>query len=711
MPRAYEFGPYRLEVDLRQLLRDDEVMALTPKAFDTLLALVRRRDRVVDKDELMKIVWPDSFVSEDSLTQSISVLRRVLGDVTNQPQFILTIPRRGYRFNAPVVEIRPAPSTGHHRAESSETSTPNNIEARPARTDRSRSWISAIVVVSALAALGLVVRALLVATPPAAGPLRFVVNPPEGVTVVTGGALSPDGRHLAFVATDASKHTKLWIRDLDASESRSLPGTEGAFRPFWSPDSRFIGFFAGAALKKVDLTGDAPLTIAKVSPTPAGGSWGAGGTILFADRLSALFSVSASGGDVTPATRLDAGARERRHRWPQFLPDGRHFLYSVISDEPDHSGTYVGLLGSPDHQRLLDGPSPAVYAPPGYLLYVRDRALMAQSFDAGRLRLVGEPVAVASQVTTPQMMNGAVISAAGGGILSFGGGAGPGRLTWFNRAGQPLAALDAPGAVSNPTLSPDQKQLLVQVQETDSTGGVWLVDLLNTAWTRVAADSSVPLWSPDGTRIAFTSAQFGGIDDIFVQPAAGGAAELLLRTAETKHVHAWSPDGRYIVYIDTNPRTKIDLWLLPTFGDRKPIPFLRTPANELQGQISPDGRWIAYASDESGVWEVYVQPFPAPGGSRRTISLGGGAEPQWRPDGRELFYLAPDHTLMAVQVTPGATWRADSPHALFRANVPDGAMPRNHYAVTADGERFVMNAVDAKTSGDPMTVVVNWTAK
>ena len=580
---VYEFGPFRVEVEGCRLLHGGDIVPLTVKAFDTLLALVRRCNRVVDKDELMQIVWPDSFVSEDSLTQSISVLRRALGDVSSQPEFIATIPRRGYRFIAPVTEIPPAEQIAFPPP----VSVVGDGEHTPSLSSMSsRNWITLSVVIAMLAGLAFVARGGVHGVPsPAAGPIRFVVNAPHDTTIVSGGVLSPDGRYLAFVAQHASDHSRIWVRALDSDGSRVLPGTDGAFRPFWSPDSRQIGFFANGKLKKVGVTGNPSQTIADVTPEPAGGTWSADGTILFADRLSALYSVSSSSGAVAPATRLDAAHREQRHRWPQFLPDGQHFLYFVVSDNPDREGTYLGSIGSAERVRVLDGSSPAVYAPPGYLLYVRDRSLLARSFDPSRARLTGGPSTIASNVAAPQMANGSVISAAQG-LLAVGGPAGTEHLTWFSRAGQALGVIDAlnVGSFRNPTLSPDQKQVLVQRLD-GSRSAVWFVDLESGARTRIVPNGSVPLWSPDGTRVAFTSGKIGGIDDIFIGSArSDGGEELLLHTPVSKHVHGWSPDGRYIVYVESNPRTKVDLWLLPMFGDRTPIPFFKHRPTRCKGR-------------------------------------------------------------------------------------------------------------------------------
>ncbi|HEV3216991.1 MAG TPA: winged helix-turn-helix domain-containing protein [Vicinamibacterales bacterium] len=704
--RQVAFGSFRLDLTKRRLWRDGRIVPLTPKVFDTLAVLVLHRDQVVEKDELMKLVWPGSFVAEDNLTHNISVLRKALGDFSDPPEFILTISRRGYRFIASVTELR---------ADSGEASAaPDTGDALEPKAKSSLGrWMGIFAAISLLAGLAILARAVLLApaAPSALGPIRFVVNAPKGTTLVTGAVLSPDARHLAFVAADRSGTRCLWASDLDSAESRVVPLTEGASRPFWSPDGQRIGFFADGKLKKVGLGGDPPQTIASVGADVAGGSWSTNGLILFAERLSALYSVSAEGGTVTSVTRLDPSAQERRHRWPQFLPDGRHFLYFVVSASPDHSGTYVGSLDSAERgARLLDGTSsPAIYAQPGYLLYVHDRMLFAQPFDLTRLQLTGRPVAIVANVSPPRISDGAVLSAAAGGVLTFGGNGNAEHLVWFSRSGQSLGAIDTPTVLRNPTFSPDQRQLLGQSDEADRAG-VWVVDLERGASTRIAADGAVPLWSPDGAHIAFTSGRTTGVDDIFVRPTAGRSEDsLLLRTMDTKHVHSWSLDGRYIVYVSTSPRQKLDLWLLPMFGDRQPIPFLQTPFNQKQGQVSPDGRWMAYASDESGAWEVYIQSFPVPGG-KRTVSVGGGTEPQWRRDGRELFYLAADDTLMAVDVKPGETWQAGRPNALFRPRLSRTEVPRNHYAVAADGQRFVIDSVSDGDNQEPMTVLVNWPA-
>jgi Tol biopolymer transport system component len=346
--------------------------------------------------------------------------------------------------------------------------------------------------------------------------------------------------------------------------------------------------------------------------------------------------------------------------------------------------------------------SASTYASPGYLLTAKDGTITAQPFDPTRQRVSGSPSLVASNV-----VNNAVMSATGGDLLAFGGASKTSKLVWLDRTGRILGAIDAPAHLHNPAFSPDLKQLMASSSDADQRG-VWVVDLERGAPTRFVPYGTSPWISPDGQRIVFTSDRFGGVSDMFARSTAGrNDEEVVLRTSENKIVNDWSPDGRYIVYVSTNPVTKKDMWLLPQFGDRKPVPYLQTPANEIQGQVSPDGRWMAYASDESGSWQVYVQTFPVPG-RKRVVSVNGGGQPRWRHDGRELFYLAADHTLMAVEVSPGESLEPGRPQALFRADVFGRLNTyRSHYTVTADGQRFL---VDSTNGNQPsVTTLVNWT--
>jgi DNA-binding winged helix-turn-helix (wHTH) protein/Tol biopolymer transport system component len=711
------FGPFRLCAATRTLTREGDSVPLTSKAFDTLLVLVRNRDRVVEKEELVKLVWPDTFVSDDSLTHSVSVLRRALGDDSGQPVYIVTIPRRGYRFTSSVHVEHSASSeyerTASVNTEETDTAAHSGREhQRPGERVgflRRQWWLAASLIV---VAIGLAISWRLGPGTSTSGPsdrtIRFVQEAPPGQVIASGAVLSPDGRHLAFVARERETgRPALWVRSLDAPHATVLPGTDGAFRPFWAPDSEALGFFADGRLKRVGLQGQPPQTLADVGYHPSGGSWSQSGVILFSERQSRLYAVPETGGEKIAVTTL-AGEREIAHQAPFFLPGGREFLYFVLGSSPDISGTYLGSLDSPERVRVLDAScSAASFAEPGYLLYVRDGSVVAHRFDRARRRLEGAPQSIAStrSETRTEMRVGA-ISASTNGILTFGGDTSMAQLTWFTRDGRNVGTIRSPSPLHNPTLSPDGRY--VAADDSGSNMSIWLVDLERGTPTRLA-EGVLPVWGPRGSDIVFTSRRVGGSSDLVHRSIMGAstAESLLLRTPQMKIGGNWTDDNSYIIYTGSDPLTKLDLWTL-SVADRKPIPFLQTPFNEMHGQVSPDGRWVAYASDESGAWEVYVQTFPAPG-AKRTISVGGGAEPQWRRDGRELYYLAPDGTLMAVALsTSGDIFDAGRPVPLFRARIPADIITfRNHYAASRDGQRFLVDAAD---DNEPINVVVNWTA-
>jgi DNA-binding winged helix-turn-helix (wHTH) protein/Tol biopolymer transport system component len=704
----YVFGPFRMDVASMQLWKGDQMVPLTPKAFDTLHVLIRHHNRLVRKEELLSAVWPHSFVSEDSLAQNITALRRSLADDHNQPQYIATVPRRGYRFIAPV-ERRALPDDNAAPVISPPAAAlPATAALAPPPTlvTPAKRSIPIPVVIATMAALiggAFVIGRAGVRTAETVAPvLNFTLDAPAGSRLASGGVLSPDGHSIAFVLQDEATGTlRIWVRALDTGVARMIAGTEGAARPFWSPDSQSLGFFATGRLKRIGINGGRAQTLASfVGLTSSGGSWSRNDEILFASYKTGLWSVAASGGKPTEVTKLDGSAFESAHRWPQFLPDGRHFLFSVVAEKPGAGGVFVGSLDSPQRVKVLDE-NAALYTAPGYLLFIRDRVLLAQAFDSESLAVTGKPVPIASDVPEPSANNNAVVSG-GPDMLTFGSTSDL-RLEWVNRAGVAQGDVKAPVGMSNPTLSYDQTRALVG-NGTD----IWLLDLDRDAPTRIIPGNT-PLLSPDGQHIAYTSARQNGIADIFVRATSGpGRDELLYHSDENKFVNDWSRDSRYLVYSSLNRETRMDLWVLPRFGDGKPLRFLATTANEFQAQISPDGRWIAYASDESGAWEIYVQSFPV-AGAKRAISVGGGSEPQWRRDGRELFYLAADGTLMAVAVGTAGDLQVSRRNPLFRTPIPiSGEMysRRNHYVPATDGQRFLMNAAAAPEG--TITMVVNW---
>lgn len=694
---VFVFGRFRLETDANRLLRDGAIV-LTGKAVDTLAALVRHRDRVVEKDELMKLVWPDAFVSDDSLTQNISMLRKALGDDSSQPQLIATIPRRGYRFiGSPVEPAEPATVGAAHAREVPLPAPAAALEtANPAW--RPLLWAAGI------AAVLLLVLVRTMDAPNAVlarRAIRFDQTAPAGTTLTSGGVLSPDGRYLAFIARhDNDGKTRLWVRPLESARARVLAGTEGAFRPFWSPDGQALAFFAGGRLKRINVAGGPAQALATVGYRPSGGTWSSNGLILYSDRMSPIYAVPASGtSQVKAVTTFDAARQEIAHYEPQFLPDGRHFLFYADSTNPDHRGTYIGALDESSTSRLLDGANTAVtYAAPGHLIFVRDQVLMAQPFDVSRLRLAGSAMPLGGELSSQSAM---LSSAAG--LLAFGGDATAQHLAWFDRAGRPINELGTLGSLHNPVFSPDQRQLVAD------NNGVWIVDLERGAPTKIA-QGTLPIWSADGTGVVFTSRRVQGATDVMLRPIMGQGNEeqLLLRSREMKLSGDWSRQDKSFVYVTSDPSTRLDIWVMPPQGAARP--FLNTTSNEMQPRLSPDGKWIAYTSDESGSWEVYVQSFPA-GGAKRAISVGGGVEAHWTKDGREIVYLTPDGTMMGVEIAIGTqALEPARPKLLFRVPLNgDITRYRNHYAATNDGQRFLVDTAD-ESSREPITVVVNWDA-
>jgi len=543
--------------------------------------------------------------------------------------------------------------------------------------------------------------------------VRFFFNPPEK-NGFGDFALSPDGLRLAFVATDASGKTLLWVRSLDSTTAQPLPGTDEADDPFWSPDSRSIGFFAGGKLKKIGASGGPAQTLCN-SRGPRGATWNRDGVIVFVPSFNeALYQVSAAGGEPTPVTTLDKSRMETSHRWPHFLPDGHHFLYTVNGGS-ESRGIYVGSLDGKEKRRLLnDVSSDGEYAPPGYLLFRRESALMAQAFDADKLQFTSNPFPIADQVGYDASTFRTFFSISQTGVLAYDSNSGKTQLAWIDRNGRQLSSVSQPSNYFRPWLSPDEKQVAVDDVDAQGNRDIWIIDLARGNPTRFTFDPAVdwlPVWSPDGSKILFASNREGDFN-LYEKPTTGAGKEvLLLKTDLSKSPTDWSADGRYILYTVNDPKTKFDLWVLPLFGDQKPFPFLQTEFNERNGRLSPDGRWMAYYSDESGGdYQIYVQSFPA-GGSKFQVSTNGGAFAAWRGDGKELYYLSPDKKLMAVDVKgAGDTFERGVPRPLFDMRVSNFTSAQARFAVTGDGQKFLVNNTIGESTSGPITVVLNWTA-
>src|SRR6202521_5001845 len=550
-------------------------------------------------------------------------------------------------------------------------------------------------------------------TPPPAEKqaVRFTVGPPKKGSFAGSGlagsllSISPDGVYLVFAADVGPSRSQLWIRSLNSPTARALPGTENASDPFWSADSRFVAFSADRKLKKIAVSGGPVETLAVVSPTI--GTWSREGVVLFIADDNSLSRVSESGGNATPVTTLDASRSETGHLWPQFLPDGKHFLYFAQSSKAENNAIYVASLDSKEKKLLLNVSSNPVYVSPGYLLFHRQGTLMAQPFDADRLQLTGEAVPIVEAVLFNPFGSGAVFSASDNGVLAYrgGGGAVPLNLVWVNRNGteQPLAA--PPHNYTFPRISPDGKRVAAGIEEGE--GQIWLYDISRDALSRLTFEGPFnvdPVWTPDGKRIAFK----GKGNRLFWQSADGGgsAEELTTGKLDLNNIpSAWSPDGQELAFLEGGAIRNI--WILP-LKDRTPHVFIASPAYESAPSFSPDGRWIVYTSTESGRSEVYVRPYPGPGGKWQ-ISTEGGTEPVWNPKGRELFYRD-GQKMMAAEYTAQPTFSAGKPRMLFQG--PYTPTPRSaaDYDVSSDGQRFLMLKATEQSPGQ-INVVLNWTAE
>ena len=583
----------------------------------------------------------------------------------------------------------------------------------PSRQQR-RPWILATALL-VVAVIALAVPYLLNPSSDSAA-VRLLVETPDNLQgSFPAMMVSPDGLQLAFTADTAEGVHVLWVRPLDSLAPRALPGTNGAFQPFWSPDSRSIGFFAGGKLKRVALSGGLPETVTDTGLRSRGGAWSQDGTIIFGHDNGEIYRVPAGVGTATPITTLDPSLQENSHRWPHFMPDGRHFLCLSRSGDPENNGIYLESLDSSDRTRVVSALSRVEYVPPGYLLFWREGALVAQPFDVNRMETSGDPFPVVGQVWYGLATAWAAFSASRD-VISYIAGSRPAAQTvWLDRNGGPIES-SAKIRGNYGRLSPDENRVaVVRIDPEVGTNDVWVHDLSRGIDTRLTFHPTYdenPVWSPDGTRIVF-SAQREGPPNLFVKLLDGSEeAQQLLASESIARPGDWSADGNYIVYHTEGVNSLVDLWVLPLDGGQKPFPFLQTEFNETQGRLSPDGRWMAYSSDESGRSEVYVQDFPG-SQTKWRISSEGGGEPQWRQDGKELFYIDLESTLMAVPLKSASTFEAGLPQALFQAPFAFSSAAlwhRNFYSATSDGQRFLAY-LEEPSQQLSAVVVLNWTAE
>lgn len=530
-------------------------------------------------------------------------------------------------------------------------------------------------------------------------------------------ALSHNGRKLVFTAINGDGSKSLWIRNLESLESKPIAGTEDAVSGFWSPDDRFLAFFTQSKLKKIQVGGGPAENLWDVSGAK-GGTWNQENTLLFAPTFTGgLYRMPAQGGKATPLTKLDAALQESSHRWPWFLPDGKHFLYVVLAAQRERCGTFVGSLDDANLKKhILNDFSRVEYVAPGYLIFSRGSTLVAQAFDVNRLELKGDTLSLGEKVGYDGYSGYAAFSTSDNGSLAFGMiDQLRTQLAWYDRSGKKTSVLGDPADYREMAFSPDESKVVLERADT-ATGNndLWIVDLVRGSFSRFTFEPSnevAALWSPDGSKIAYCSNPEGIINLYQKSATASSTPELVVASADPKYPDDWSADGKFILYESSSQKTKFDLWYVPMVGEHKPLPFLQTQFNETHGRFSPDGKWIAFSSDESGRSEIYLRRFP-PSGDNWQISTEGGDQVQWRKDGKELIYLSADKKLMTVPFTSGDSPKLGVPHALFSTLVYPNSLVdnRNQYVTSADGNRFLFIEKVDPTNTAPIEMILNWPA-
>ncbi len=535
--------------------------------------------------------------------------------------------------------------------------------------------------------------------------IRFTVPAPEG-TVINESVVSPDGRVIAFTTTGGDNNV-LWVRRLDEVLGQPVQGTDDAAFPFWSPDSRHIAFFADGKLKKVEPFGGFPVIICD-APDGAGGSWNAEGEIILS-ASGGIHRVSAAGGTLRQVTFPDASRKENSHRWPSFLPDGKHFLFVIIHVFDEDNTTYIGSVDDTSRTALITSEANVVFAYPSNILFLRNRTLMSQAFDPAAKMLIGDPRPMMVNVGFVPRLALGDFSYSKAGILTTGGGRSVNRqYGWFDRSGKQSGSACPPGNYFDIALSPDGDRAAVQRSDVQTgNSDIWIVDLQRSLISRLTFEPAVeddPAWSADGKDVYYSNAKEGTYN-IYRKAANGvGSPRVVTRPGAPQRPADWSRDGKYLLFETDAPRAGYDIWVLPADTTEKPFPFLATPFTETYPRFSPDGNWVAYASDESGRSEIYVQSFPMSGG-RWQVSTNGGSQPRWRQDGRELFYVSSDLMLMAIEIGSGSKFEYGQPVPLFKTRIDDFGAP-SRYVPVQNGQKFLINIPVDEELANPITVSV-----
>ena len=712
--RVIRFGVFELDLRAGELRKQGIKIKLQDQPLQVLVMLLERPGEIVTRQELQQRLWStDTFVDfEHSLNAAVKKLRQALGDSADNPRLVETLAKRGYRFVAPVSgAVNQATGSGEASTsqlpiEAAEMGAGNWTRGRLQK----REFFALALIASTTLVLAVLATVYFRQQQVEPRVVRFQVHVPDNLILdpTEAPVISPDGRRFVFVGTAPRNKGRLWVHSLDSLTTQPLPGTENAGLPFWSPDSRFVAFVVADPktkewkLEKIDVAKGVVQTICRADDF-GGGSWSRDGIILFSESTSSegrsFYRVSASGG--RPELVLPVDRSRRESDWPQFLPDGRHFLYRSLARPggAENGAIYLGSLDSKVTRMLIPIASNVVYAPPGFLIYGRGSTLMAQRFDARKLQLKSEPFIVAGGVERHWDDNYSMFSASENGVLAYQSAASHNvQFAWYGRDGKRLGSIGEPGEYEGIRLSPDETRLAV-----DGRSGVWTADLSTGIFTRLTvrvSSASYPIWSPDGRELVFSADGAGAKTALYRKVVGGGEEELLFDSIDFKYAQQWLSEGILFLSYDIQNNT---FYRLPLAGGRKPVLLLRTGAKE-DLHVSPDGRWVAYEALDSGKPEIYIATFPT-FAEERQVSNKGGARPQWRRDGGELFYRGDDGELMSVSVSRGPKLRTGVPSVIFQ---PPGDK-WDEYCATGDGKKFIFleKLGDAARS---FIVVLNWTA-
>lgn len=700
--RILRFGDFELDRRAGELRKHGVKIRLQEQSLQILLMLLDRPGEVVLRDEIRAKLWPSDTVVEfdHSINAAIKRLRNALGESADAPRLVETLAKRGYRFIGDTVK------------------DPKNQEP-PAQ----RQWLPwTIAVLTIGVAVAIAGSAWLGPKPVQLGTVRFPLPLPEGTTHAMFGAApeavpSPDGRRVAFVAVDRSTgKSNLWVRPLALPTAQKLDKTEGANFPFWSPDAQFIAYFSENKLKRVAVSGGPPQTICEV-PTPAplafgsngtGGAWNRDGVIVFGSTGTALMRVPAIGGMPVPVTALETG--ETRHSWPLFAPDGRHLLYFARNRDAAKTGIYVQELGSSKRVLVLKNAVRGAWASPGYLLFVRESILFAQHMNPKTFELEGKPVSTDDQLFFNENNGWANFAISENGVLVYRraelSGDVSAILTWYDRNGKRLGSVGNPGGYVSISLSPDEKTAATVVTDSGRRCcDTSIVDLASGVLTRLTLDSQSSYrfgpWSPDGRRLAVNLGAEHAVEGIRELTVSSGTARDVVRGSF--YAADWSPDSNSLLCIDRDDQR---VAVLPLTAANTARTILDSRYHKRAFRFGPGGQWVSYSSDESGRFEVFIAMYPS-FNEKRQVSNGGGDWPLWRKDGREIFYVAADQSLMSAEVRTGARLEVGTPKPLFRLP-PRGRSYGNMVAPVADGTRFLVIETAEQKRQAEVQVVLNF---